>query len=79
MQPGQAVMGGSPDEGMNIKINVDAMQRNMREIDLVRIVMYMVAGGIAGVLGLTGIQGFILYMIVSLVIGVALPHAWALR
>ena len=63
---------GGKDDSMNIKINMEAMQRNMREIDLVRIVMYMVAGGIAGMLGLTGMEGFLFYLVASVMIGVGI-------
>ena len=72
MQGGQSGLGGRSDEGMSMKMNVEAMQRNMRQIDLVRIVMYMVSGGVAGVLGLTGMEGFLFYVVVSVVIGVGM-------
>ena len=65
-------LGGVKDEMVVVKMNMEAMQKNMRQIDLVRIVMYMVAGGMCGWMGLTGMEGFIFYFVVSIVIGVGI-------
>lgn len=44
---------------------IDALQYNMKQLELFSIVIYLVAGTIAGILGLTGLNGLILFLIVS--------------
>ena len=55
--------------GVVTNLDMDAMRRNMRQIDLIRIVMFMVGGLLCGVLGFTGVEGLICYMVVSLLVG----------
>jgi len=50
------------------RINVELLQKNSRQIELARIVLYMAAGLICGVLGLTGLNGFLFYLGSSCVI-----------
>lgn len=51
----------------------------MREIDLVRIVMFMVGGALCGILGLTGIEGFLFYFGVSLMVGLGITARMGFR
>lgn len=66
--------GGAGSEGgeeypVGVNIDADAVRRNVREVDLVRIVMFMVSGALCGTLGLTGMEGFVFYMTVSMLVG----------
>jgi hypothetical protein len=60
----------SPEKAMSM--NMEQMQKNMRQIELVRIVLYMVLGAICGICGLTGLNGFLFYTAASGVITVAM-------
>jgi|TARA_B110000090_G_C13021080_1_gene308048 hypothetical protein len=53
------------------RINVEILQKNSRQIDLSRIVLFMAAGTICGVLGFTGLNGFLFFLGSSCVIAVA--------
>lgn len=44
---------------------IDALQYNMKQLELFSIVIYLVAGTMAGILGLTGLNGLILFLAVS--------------
>ena len=53
-------------------INIEALQSNSSGINYVRALMAIVAGVAAGILGLTGSKGFLLYFAVHLLVSVAL-------
>jgi hypothetical protein len=52
-------------------INGDLLGANMRQLELLNIVMYLTGGIIAGILGLTGTNGLILFVAMSIVVQVA--------
>lgn len=71
--------GGPPGAGANAAagssntkevIDIPIMQMNLQRIDRIRSVMGIVAGCVAGILGLTGLQGFCkhLFLFVMLII-----------
>lgn len=75
MMMGGAQQGGAnKDEEIELKsiLDMEAMRKNMRQIDLVRIVMFMVAGSTCGVLGFTDWYGFAFYIASSVIISLAL-------
>ncbi len=53
--------------GPNSKVVLkgDALMHNMKQFELFHIVIYMCAGSIAGILGLTGLEGLYLLVIVA--------------
>lgn len=72
-QPGAANPGASVDDAIEAqRLNVDTMKRNIRQVDLARIVLYMAVGTICGVCGFTSMKGFLFYIIASLAITCAL-------
>ena len=50
----------------------EALMHNMKQLDLFNIVIYMAAGTIAGILGLTGLEGLYLLIIVALLTSLGL-------
>jgi ER membrane protein complex subunit 6 len=54
------------------KLLPDVMRKNMRQLDLARIVLYIAVGCICGVCGFTGLQGFLFYTGSSAVITIIL-------
>jgi ER membrane protein complex subunit 6 len=57
------------------KLVPDALRKNIRQMDLARIVLYIAVGVICGVCGFTGLQGFLFYVLSSAVITLALTAA----
>jgi len=53
-------------------VNVEALQSNSMGIGYVRALMAIIAGVAAGILGLTGSKGFLLYIIVHVLTSMAL-------
>jgi len=53
-------------------INPEALQSNAMGINYVRALLAVVSGSIAGIAGLTGTRGFLLYIFVHLITSVAL-------
>ena len=53
------------------RIFMDAWQKNMSQIDLVRTVLALVAGALSGIMGLTQWSGLISYVCVSVITGLA--------
>jgi hypothetical protein len=53
-------------------INQEALQSNMMGINYVRSLMAIIAGVIAGIAGLTGSKGFLLYIVCHLITSFAL-------
>ena len=80
----QSTQGQSVDDALEKqKINLDAMRKNYRQVDLARIVLYIAVGMICGICGFTGLHGFLFYIASSAVITLALamcmsfkPHAY---
>lgn len=54
------------------RIFVDAFNRNMSQIDLIRTVLYLVMGALCGILGLTSVHGLAFYVLMSVVVGMAI-------
>jgi len=70
MNPAQA---GAPAFAADKPIvSVKALATNTRVLNFVRSVMFVYAGSVAGVLGLTGLQGFAFYVTVFVVVSVAM-------
>lgn len=44
---------------------IDALGYNMKQLELYSIVVYLLAGSIAGILGFTGLNGLILFILIS--------------
>jgi len=53
-------------------LNVEVFQKNTRQIELVRIVLYIVLGAICGICGFTGLDGFLFYTGASAVIALSM-------
>lgn len=49
-------------------ISGELLMYNMKQLDLVNIVMYLTGGSIAGILGLTGLHGLFLFILVTCLI-----------
>jgi len=60
----------NPEKAMTL--NMEVFQKNMRQIELVRIVLYIVLGAICGICGFTGLEGFLFYTGASAVITMAM-------
>lgn len=54
------------------KLLPDVMRKNVRQIDLMRIVLYIAVGCIAGICGLTGLKGFMFYVASTAVVTIIL-------
>lgn len=61
-----------PQDSAEAKINMEMLSFNMRKIDSVLTVLFIVSGILAGVLGLTSLNGLLFYILMSVVSTVAL-------
>lgn len=62
-----------PQENINDSkslVSGELLMYNMKQLDLVNIVMYLTGGSIAGILGLTGVHGLILFVLITFLIQV---------
>ena len=50
---------------------MEAWQKNVSQIDLLRTVMALTMGALSGILGLTSLRGLLFYVAASVVVGVA--------
>lgn len=73
---GQGEPGAEEMQGL---IDGESLRKNMREIDLVRIVMFMVGGALCGILGLTGMEGFLFYFGVAVTVGLGITARMGFR
>jgi len=53
-------------------VNMEKLQMNARNIDLVRTILYIVAGVLCGILGLTSVEGLIFFIVISVLISNAI-------
>ncbi|KAF5953388.1 hypothetical protein HYC85_006244 [Camellia sinensis] len=90
--PTQAIeaMGGHDDSGLSEKIsigvandvptfNAENMQNNMKAVYYSRTFMCIIGGVVAGILGFTGLTGFIFYFLVMAITSVGLVAKICLR
>ena len=70
---------GGEEHAIGVNIDGDAMRKNTREVDLVRIMMFLVSGALCGILGLTGMERFVFYMVVSVLVGLGIAASMGFR
>jgi len=63
---------GAPQAEGGERIIMEAFQKNMTQIELLRTVMSLATGALCGILGLTGSLGLAFYLLTSVIIGVAI-------
>mmetsp|Transcript_9223 Transcript_9223/g.13827 ORF Transcript_9223/g.13827 Transcript_9223/m.13827 type:complete len:131 (+) Transcript_9223:58-450(+) len=72
--PDMAMMGGPSNSDDNNKevFDMDAFRYNFRKMDKIRSFMGIVAGCVAGVLGLTGLSGLVCFLILHISVNLSI-------
>jgi len=67
-----STMGGPSDDNNNEVFDMDAFRSNFRKMDKIRSFMGIVAGCVAGVLGLTGLSGLVCFLILHISVNLSI-------